>query len=245
MDGTIYLEDKMIDGAVETLNSLIKDEKHLLFVTNKTTQSKSEYARLLNDNGISISPSQILTATDNCIKFLKKERKGKKFYAIAEEVFINEIVELGLIFTENPKEIEIIIISLDRNYSKIKFEIAKNALLNGAEFLAANIDNTCPVINGEIIDAGIVISDLENSTNRKLQQHFGKPSNFMISSITEKLEFEKKEYLLIGDRLETDILMGNKMEIDTVLVNSGVFNNIKNPSNLATYNIKSIINILK
>jgi len=245
MDGTIYLEDKMIEGAVETLNYLIKDEKHLLFVTNKTTQSKNEYAKFLYDNGISISSNQILTATDNCIKFLKNERKGKKFYAIAEEVFINEIVESGLVFTEKPAEIDIIIISLDRNYSKIKFEIAKNALLNGAEFLAANIDNTCPVINGEIVDAGIVISDLENSTNRKLKQHFGKPSDFMILAINEKLKFKKEEYLLIGDRIETDILMGNKMEIDTVLVNSGVFNNLKNPSNLATYNIKTIINILK
>jgi arabinose operon protein AraL len=245
MDGTIYLEEKMIDGTVETLNFLIKEEKHLLFVTNKTTQTKDEYAKFLNDNGIPISSNQILTAADNCIKFLKNERKGKKFYAIAEGIFINEIVESGLIFTENPKEVEIIIISLDRNYSKIKFEIAKNALLSGAEFLAANIDNTCPVINGEIVDAGIVISDLENSTNRKLEHHFGKPSDFMISAIEAKLKFAKEKYLLIGDRLETDILMGNKLGIDTVLVNSGVFNNLKNPINLATYNIKSIVNILE
>jgi len=240
MDGTIYLEDKMIGGSVKTINYLIEKEKHILFITNKTTQTKDEYAKFLNNNGINISASQILTAANNCIKFLKKEREKAKFYAIAEDVFINQIIEAGLIFTENPNEIEILIVSLDRNYSPNKFEIAKNALLNGAEFLAANIDNTCPVINGEIVDAGTVIYELEKATNKKLKQQFGKPSNFMISAIKGKLKFNTKDYVLIGDRLETDILMGNKMEIDTVLVNSGVINSAKNSSNFATYNLASI-----
>ena len=244
MDGTIYLEDKMIVGSVETLNYLIEKEKHLLFVTNKTTQTRDEYSKFLINNGIFISNPQILTAANNCLKFLKNERKSSKFYAIAEEVFINEIIEAGLTFTENPKDIEIVIVSLDRNYSTNKFEIAKNALLNGAEFLAANIDCTCPVINNEIIDGGTIISELEKTTNIKLQQHFGKPSNFMISALEEKLKYKHEDYILIGDRLETDILMGNKMGIDTVLVNSGVFNQIKNSTILATYNITSIIKIL-
>ena len=245
MDGTIYLEDKMIEGAVKTINYLIEKQKHILFITNKTTQTKDEYARFLNNNGISISSSQILTAANNCIKFLKKERKMAKFYAIAEDVFISEIIEAGLLFTDNPKEIEILIVSLDRNYCPNKFEIAKNALLNGAEFLAANIDNTCPIIKGEIVDAGTVIYELEKATNKKLQQQFGKPSNFMISEIKEKLKYNPRKYLLIGDRIETDILMGNKMGMDTVLVKSGVFNSSKNSSNFATYNIASIEKILK
>jgi len=244
MDGTIWLEDKMIEGAVSTLNYLIEKEKHLLFVTNKTTQTQDEYAQFLKSNGVNVSNSQILTAANNCLKFLKNERKNKKFYAIAEDTFINQIIDAGLIFCENPKDIEVLIISLDRNYSQEKFEIAKKALINGAEFLAANIDSTCPVINGEIVDAGKIISDLELETNKKLSQHFGKPSGYMISTIKENLIYELKDYLLIGDRLETDILMGNEMGLDTVLVESGVLNLIKNSTFLSTYNVLSIRNIL-
>ena len=91
---------------------------------------------------------QILTSTTNCVNYLMRERAGKNFYAIAEDTFIKKIIESGLIFTENPNEIEILIVTLDRNYSQSKFNIAKNALNNEAEFLAANIDNTCPVIEG-------------------------------------------------------------------------------------------------
>ena len=244
MDGTIYLEDKMIDGAVETLNYLIEKKKHILFVTNKTTQTKDEYAKFLNNNGVIISLDNILTAASNCVSYLKKERSGKKFYAIAEDIFIDSIKDAGLVFTTNPDEIEIIIISLDRKYSKAKFKIAKNALLKGAEFLAANIDNTCPVIEGEIVDAGIVISDLEKETGKKLKQHFGKPSEFMISTIKNNLKYSVDNYLLIGDRLETDILMGSLIGMDTVLVNSGVFNSINNGDNSPTYNTTSIKELL-
>ncbi len=244
MDGTIYLEDKMIDGAVETLNFLIEKEKHLLFVTNKTTQTKDEYSNFLKKNGVNISSKNILTAANNCVSFLKQERSKKNFYAIAEDVFIDSIKGAGLMYSENPEKIEIIIISLDRNYSKSKFKIAKKALLNGAEFLAANIDNTCPVIEGEIVDAGIIISDLEKETNKKLLQHFGKPSEYMISTIKNNLQYKKEDYLLVGDRLETDILMGTEMGIDTMLVNSGVFNSVKNGNNSPTYKITSIKELL-
>lgn len=244
MDGTIWLEDKMIEGAVSTLNYLIEKEKHLLFVTNKTTQTQAEYVQFLKSNGVNVSYSQILTAANNCLKFLEIGKKNKKFYAIAEDTFINQIIDAGLTFTENPNEIEVLVISLDRNYTQNKFEIAKKALINGAEFLAANIDNTCPVINGEIVDAGKIITNLELETNKKLLQHFGKPSDYMISRIEENLQFNPRDYLLVGDRIETDIFMGNKMGLDTVLVESGVFNEIKNSNISSTYNIISIKNIL-
>ncbi len=244
MDGTIYLENKMIDGATETLNYLIANKKHILFVTNKTTHTKVDYAKFLKNNGVSIPLNNILTAANNCTNFLKQNRSGKNFYAIAEDVFIDTIKNAGLVFTKNHEDIDIIVVSLDRKYSKRKFEIAKKALLNGAEFLAANIDNTCPVIEGEIIDAGIIISDLEKETGKILLQHFGKPSEYMISTIITNLKYKKSDYLLVGDRLETDILMGNIMELDTMLVNSGVFNSIENKNNTPTYNATSIKELL-
>ncbi len=244
MDGTIYLEEKMINGAIETLNYLIGEGKHLLFVTNKTTQTKDDYANFLIENGVPISSNQIITAADNCINYLSENKKGKNFYAIAENSFINSIVNAGLSYSEDPTAIEILIITLDRNFSQSKFEIAKNALLNGAEFFAANIDNTCPVVKGEIVDAGIIISDLEKNTNQKLKKHFGKPSEYMISTIEKNLEFGRDNYLLIGDRLETDILMGNKMGIDTALVNSGVKNKVRIYNSKAKFNFASIKEIL-
>jgi arabinose operon protein AraL len=242
MDGTIYLEDKMINGAVNTLNYLIDKGKHILFVTNKTTQTKEEYAEFLNRNGVQIASNQIFTAADSCIMYLQEHKNGISFYAIAENSFINSVINAGLKYSENPSKIKIIIVTLDRNFSQNKFEIAKKAIQNGAEFLAANIDSTCPIINGEISDAGAIIANLQMATNKNLEKHFGKPSDFMISMLEENLKFKKDDYLLVGDRLETDIFMGTKMGIDTVLVNSGIEN--KKVSFSAKFNLSSIKEIL-
>jgi ribonucleotide monophosphatase NagD (HAD superfamily) len=78
------------------------------------------------------------------------------------------------------------------------------------------------VDDGEVLDAGSTISALEKRTHKKLEQHFGKPSEFMFEEIKRRLKVDLKKVLLIGDRLETDIALGNKFGIDSALVSTGV-----------------------
>ena len=110
---------------------------------------------------------------------------------------------------------------------------------------AANIDDTCPVDSGEVLDAGSIISALEKRTHRKLELHFGKPSEFMFNEIKDRLKLDPARTLLIGDRVETDIAMGNKFGIDTVLVETGVKNFINGLNGFSpTYQLKSVFDII-
>jgi arabinose operon protein AraL len=130
------------------------------------------------------------------------------------------------------------------NYSKL--EIAAKALDKGARFYAANIDNTCPVEKGEILDAGSTISALEKRTNRKLEKNFGKPSKYIMKEIFRRVNVNPKNCLIIGDRLETDIAMGNKFGMDTALVMTGVKKNLNISHRFKpTYNISSIADLIK
>ena len=129
-----------------------------------------------------------------------------------------------MVYSENPEEIGILLVTLDRTLNYDKLEIAARSLEKGAGFFAANIDDTCPVDNGEVLDAGATISALEKRTHRKLEKHFGKPSEVMMNEIKEKLGNDLSKTLLIGDRLETDIAMGNSFGLDTALVLTGVKN---------------------
>jgi arabinose operon protein AraL len=181
----------------------------------------------------------ILTAGDNSIKYFNSLQGRSPFYAIAEERYISELENVGYIFTEEPNEVKFVIVTLDRNYTEEKFQIAKNAINKGAELFAVNVDNTCPVAEGEIIDAGKIINRLEDETGIKLQKHFGKPSEFMIREILQKME-AGKNYLLIGDRLETDIKMGNLLGIDTALVKSGILNDLDFIDVKPTYVLSSV-----
>lgn len=246
LDGTLYLEDKIIPGAAKVINTIKSLNKQTVFISNKTTGSVDDYFNLLHSNGFDINKKEILTATLIAKKILKTKFPKKKFYAIAEKKFILEIESAGLEFSENPHEIDLIIVTLDRTLNYKKLEIAGKALDCGAKFFAANIDNTCPVEGGEILDAGSTISALEKRTNRKLQKNFGKPSKYMFDEIMKLIKIPAKKCLIIGDRLETDIAMGNKFNVDTALVSTGITKDVAHLSKFEpTYKIGSVKNLIK
>ncbi len=224
LDGTIYRGSSLIRNADKTINQLKSLGKKVIFISNKTTGSLKDYFIFLSEAGLNIEQKEILNSTFILKKFLNKNFNGKTFYAIGEEVFVNEIINAGLKYSEKSDEIDVLLVTLDRTLNYQKLEIAARALERGARFFAANIDDTCPVDDGEVLDAGATISALEKRTHRKLENHFGKPSSFMFDEITRRLAVDKSKILLIGDRLETDIAMGNNFGVDTALVTTGVKN---------------------
>ncbi len=246
MDGTLYRGDEIIPGAAEVISRLRALGHSLLFVTNKTTNSSADYVAFLRRHGFEINESEIITATDVICDYLESNYKSRKFFAIGEQSFIDEITKRGLKYSENKEEIEIVIVTLDRELTLRKLEIAAHSIERGARFLAANIDDTCPVEGDEIWDAGSTIAALEKRTHHKLEMHFGKPSQFMIDKMFSKLNVPKEKLLLVGDRLETDITMANAAGISSALVRTGVKNDLHNNSVVQPdYVINSVADLLK
>ena len=245
LDGTIYRGEHLIPNADKVVNQLKELNKKIIFVSNKTTGTAKDYYYLLSNWGLNITESEILNSTVVASNHLKKYFAGEKFFAIGEESFISEIETSGLKYSTIPEEVKIVIITLDRTLNYQKLEIAARALENGAKFFAANIDDTCPVDDGEVIDAGSTISALQKRTHRKLELHFGKPSEFMFKEIKNRLQFIPSKTILIGDRLETDIRMGNDFGIDTALVHTGVkFYPNGTEKILPTYQLNSVFDLL-
>jgi len=245
LDGTIYRGEHLIPRADEVINHLKSVGKKIVFVSNKTTGTAKDYHKLLKNWGLNVDEDEIINSTVVVANYLKQKFNGLEFFAIGEDSFINEIEKSGLKYSTIPEEIKIILITLDRTLNYSKLEIAARALENGARFFAANIDDTCPVDDGEVIDAGSTISALEKRTHRKLELHFGKPSEFMLNEIKNRLQFIPSKTLLIGDRLETDIRMGNDFGIDTVLVHTGVKYFQNGTENIVpTYQLDSVFDLI-
>ena len=246
LDGTIYRGEHLIPRADEVINRLKSIGKKIVFVSNKTTGSVNDYYHLLKNWGLNIQEDEIINSTVVVINYLITNFNHDCFFAIGEDAFINEIKKSGLKYSSDPKEIKILLVTLDRTLDYQKLEIAAQALENGAKFFAANIDDTCPVDSGEVLDAGSTISALEKRTHRKLELHFGKPSEFMFNEIINRLKPNPEKTILIGDRLETDIAMGNKFGIDTALVETGVKNFINGLNRYSpTYQLKSVFDVIK
>ncbi len=244
LDGTLYRGGNLISRSDLVVNQLKEFGKKIVFISNKTTGSVEDYYNFLFNKGLNIEKEEIINSTVVAQEFLKNNHPGEYYFAIGEKAFVNEINKAGLIFTSDPMKAKIVLITLDRTLDYSKLEIAAKALENGARFYAANIDDTCPVEGGEIMDAGSIITALEKRTHLKLEKHFGKPSEYMMNKINSLLKVDSQECLLIGDRVETDIAMGNKFNIDTALVSTGVANFL-NGKVKPTYSINSVYDILQ
>ena len=101
-------------------------------------------------------------------------------------------------------------------------DIGYQALRLGARFFATNADRTCPIEGGDIPDAAAVIGALEGCSGRKVELVAGKPSAMIVDMVLKALDLNANDCLMIGDRLETDILMGNQAGMSTALVLTGV-----------------------
>lgn len=245
LDGTIYRGEHLIENADITINTIKQSGKRIIFVSNKTTETIEDYFRLLTAFGLQITEDEIINSTLVLKKYLSNNFRDKEFFAIGEQKFVNEIVNSGLNYSANPDKIKLVLVTLDRTFNYEKLEIAARAIENGAAFFAANIDDTCPVDNGEVLDAGATISALEKRTHRKLEMHFGKPSEYMVNEIKSRFNDDLSKTLLIGDRVETDIKMGISMGIDTALVKTGVKHFTNGYESIKpTYHLNSVFDLI-
>jgi HAD superfamily hydrolase (TIGR01450 family) len=135
---------------------------------------------------------------------------------------IDELVTQDSLQVITPTGIDAVIIAFDRTLNYRKLNTAYQALCNGAIFFATNTDKTCPLPGGGIPDAGAILAYLEFLTGRTLNLLAGKPSTLMIQVAAGILDLPPDRCLLVGDRLETDMRMGQAASIHTALVLTGV-----------------------
>jgi len=220
IDGTLLRGDKMIPGARQTVNALHHLGHPLLFITNALESPEEQVARLAKVN-IDASPDEIITAPQLLQRYLRDHMPGAKVFVIADSP-LPEMLRTEFQLSEDPNEIDAVIVSCDRSFNYHKLNIGFQSLRRGAHFFAVNNDSTCPLPGGEIPDAGAVIGALDGCSGRSPDLVFGKPSPLIAAAALKRLKRPAGECLIIGDNLESDILMGYHAGMETALVLSGV-----------------------
>ena len=222
LDGTIYLGEKLIPGARETLGKLKSLSKKIVYLSNKPLQTREDYAAKLTRLGIPTAPAEVINSSLVMSRWLSKQAPGATIYVIGEPPLIGEMVQAGFCISEKAGEIQYVIASFDRTFDYRKLNIALQAIRKGARFVATNPDRTCPVEGGEIPDCAAMIGAIEGATGKKVETVVGKPSDIMIQVAVELMGLNPRDCLLVGDRLETDMVMGKKAGMATALVLTGV-----------------------
>ncbi len=223
LDGTVYLGDSLIPEADRIIRLLREKGKKVVFLSNKPLQTREDYASKLTRLGIPANPDEVINSTFVMTHYLKKNAPHARLFVVGENPFIQELKRAGFAITEEPKEIDYVVVAFDRTFDYRKLHIAFQAIKRfGAHFVATNPDRTCPVEGGEIPDCAGMIAAIEAVTERKVEAIVGKPSPIMIQAVLDVLGLRPEDCILIGDRLETDIKMGKDSRSATGIVLTGV-----------------------
>jgi len=233
LDGTVYLGEAALPGAVAGIKALRQRNKRVLFVSNKPLEPRQAYAAKLTRLGIPTREAEVITSAFVLGHHLARTEPELNYYVIGEENLLAELRSHGLkvvpeLLEQDPKDviepegIDAVVVAFDRTLDYRKLNTAYQALLQGARFFATNADKACPMPGGSIPDAGATITALEHITGRSLEMIAGKPSSLITQVALDRLELPAERCMMVGDRLETDILMGQQAGMATAVTLTGV-----------------------
>lgn len=254
-DGVIWKGDRLIDAASQTLDMLRHKGKKLVFVTNNSWKSRSQYAEKFKSLGISVSPDEIFSSSFAAAMYLKVNNfpTQNKVYVIGGDGILDELQLAGFTafggpgdadktidwkqngFFEHDKSVGAVVVGIDPkiNYYKLQYGTLCIRENPGCLFIATNRDAVGHMTpSQEWPGAGCMVAAMCGSTQKE-PVVVGKPSTFMMDFLLEKFNLSCSKMCMVGDRLDTDILFGQNAGCKTLLVLSGCTtqSDLQDPSN--------------
>lgn len=232
MDGTFYLDEDIIDGALDFLDAVKRCSKDYLFFTNNSSTSPELYIEKLARMNCHISREQIMTSGDVMIRFLKANYPEKKVYLLGTKPLEKNFEEAGINLFSPKKEAtgyvnadtddipDIVVVGFDKTLTYEKLTNACTYIRKGAVFLATHLDINCPVKGGFIPDCGAICAAITLSTGKE-PKYVGKPFKETVDMIIDKTGVDRDKITFVGDRLYTDVATGVKNGANGILVLSG------------------------
>ena len=221
MDGVIYCGNRILPGVEEFVRWLYRENKKFLFLTNSSGYSQKELQQKLYRMGLDVDESHFYTSALATAKFLAGQSPCCSAYVIGEPGLFNALYDVGI--TVNQVDPEYVVVGETKNYNYDSICQAVRHVFNGAKLVATNSDLTYPMETGIAPACGALLAPIEATTKRKAY-YVGKPNPLMMRTGLNMLGVHSENAVIIGDRMDTDIVAGIESGLDTVLVLSGVTN---------------------
>ena len=218
LDGTIYLGDSLIDGALDFLGRLEERGIKRYFLSNNSSKSVEQYVEKLRDLGIDADKDEVLLSTHDLISWLSKKEVTSTFL-VGTEGMRSMLEEEGI--ETSSEQPEFVVLGYDTEISYEKLATASIHLHEGVQLVASHPDMVCPSPRGGLPDTGAYMSLFKATTGVGPVHVCGKPNKGMILHKVEDLGLKPSECCMVGDRLYTDIEMADRAGVYGILVLSG------------------------
>ncbi len=206
LDGTIYLGDRLLEGALDFIRDIEKKEDvDFIFFTNNASRVPSFYVEKLHKMGLDITEDKMVTAGDVCAEFLKQNYPGARVYLNGTPLLEENWLARGInLVTDAP---DVAVQSFDTTLTYKKLDDICRYVRNGVPFIATHMDTNCPTEDGYMPDCGAMCALITESTGVK-PRFLGKPWKETVEMLTEITGYAASEMAFVGDRIYTDVAVG-------------------------------------
>jgi NagD protein len=219
MDGVLVHGNRAVPGAAEFIQRLRRNERKFMVLTNNPIHTPGDLSHRLQAIGLEIQSDQIYTSALATAHFLSLQRPKGKAFVIGESGLTEALHEAGYILTDIAPDYVVLGETFSYNFERITRAV--RFVAGGAKFIATNPDPTGPTESGIAPACGAMAALIERATG-KSPFFIGKPNPFMMRSALNQLGAHSEESIMVGDRMDTDILAGIQSGLSTILVLSGV-----------------------
>jgi len=218
LDGTVYLGERLLPGAAEFTRHLDEVRVAYYFLTNNSSRSRADYARKLAAFGLPVPEERIISSGEATAIYLKRHHPDARLYLVGTPSLKEAFIQFDFELVEtNP---DLVVLGFDTTLTYEKIHKLCNFVREGLPFIATHPDINCPTETGYMPDIGAMLALVRASTGREPDVIVGKPYAPIVDAVIEKTGFAAQEIVMVGDRLYTDIALGQS-GLTTVLVLSG------------------------
>jgi NagD protein len=219
MDGVLMHEEQAIPGAEQFIARLRELGHPFLVLTNNSIYTPRDLAARLRTSGLDVPEQSIWTSALATARFLEDQRPGGSAFVIGEAGLTTALHEAGYTLTDRGPDY--VVLGETRTYSFERITRAIRLIDRGARFIATNPDATGPSVDGPLPATGSVAALITASTGRE-PYYVGKPNPLMMRSALNAIDAHSETAVMVGDRMDTDVVSGLEAGMETILVLTGL-----------------------
>jgi 4-nitrophenyl phosphatase len=221
MDGTIYRGETALPGAADAIGRLRDAGVQPLFFSNNPTKSRRAYTERLGRFGIDAEPEEVLSAGTVTTEFLADEHADETVFFIGDDGLEAQFEDAGVDLVADATTADVLVVSWTKEFGYGDLLAGYRAIESGATFYGTDPDRLIPAEEGMVPGSGAIVNAVAGTAEREPKKVLGKPSAEARRAALDSLSAPSDRCLVVGDRLNTDIALGERAGMTTVLVRTG------------------------